>query len=66
MTMIVLLNHCCQKEFFVMKVTDPVCGMKIDPKNAAASADYKGEKYYFCDNSCKVKFKKDPGKFTKK
>jgi hypothetical protein len=28
--------------------TDPVCGMTVDEKTAAATASYQGQPYYFC------------------
>ncbi len=43
---------------------DPVCGMDVDPKTAAAKAEYKGETYYFCDPGCKATFEKNPEKFV--
>ena len=45
------------------KVTDPVCGMQIDPDTAAGKYDYKGVTYYFCHASCLERFKADPEKF---
>lgn len=44
---------------------DPVCGMNVDEKKAAASSDYKGQTYYFCSRGCKVAFDKDPEKILK-
>ncbi|HEX8408016.1 MAG TPA: heavy metal translocating P-type ATPase [Thermoanaerobaculia bacterium] len=41
-------------------VTDPVCGMKIDPATAAGSSEYRGETIYFCSVPCKTKFDADP------
>jgi Cu+-exporting ATPase len=34
--------------------------MTIDAEDAAASSNYKGTTYYFCCNSCKERFDKDP------
>ncbi len=45
-------------------VVDPVCGMKIDPKKAAAKRDYQGATYYFCGKGCAKQFDANPGKFT--
>jgi YHS domain-containing protein len=45
---------------------DPVCGMDVDEKKAAATSVYKGETYYFCAEVCKKKFDHDPGKYVKK
>lgn len=29
-------------------VEDPVCGLRIDPDDAAATAEHEGRTYYFC------------------
>lgn len=47
-------------------VTDPVCGMKIDPKTAAGKSVYAGKTYYFCSKDEKAKFDKEPEKYLKK
>jgi len=44
-------------------VLDPVCGMTIDPAEAAGSWEYKGETYYFCHPSCLTRFKEAPESF---
>jgi len=31
---------------------DPVCGMEVDEKTPAATSEYKGKTYYFCDPGC--------------
>lgn len=46
--------------------TDPVCGMKVDEKKAAATYEFKGTTYYFCAVGCKDKFAQTPEKFIKK
>jgi YHS domain-containing protein len=40
--------------------TDPVCGMRIDPDDAAATAEYQGRTYYFCSEVCHDAFVADP------
>jgi len=45
------------------KVTDPVCGMTIDPKTAAGTSTHAGHTFYFCAPSCKRKFDADPHKY---
>jgi Cu+-exporting ATPase len=45
------------------RAIDPVCGMTVDPATAKASADYKGDTYYFCCAGCKAKFVAAPEKF---
>ncbi|NYI40340.1 YHS domain-containing protein [Demequina lutea] len=34
------------------KVTDPICGMSIDPATAAATIEHDGTTYYFCSQGC--------------
>ena len=46
--------------------TDPVCGMTVDPKSAAGTAEYKDRHYYFCSTHCLHKFNADPGQFLNK
>ena len=43
-----------------MQQTDPVCGMQVEPHNAAASTEYAGQTYYFCSVHCHGKFTSDP------
>lgn len=40
-------------------VSDPVCGMQIDPATAIA-VEYAGHVYYFCDPACADTFRDDP------
>jgi len=49
-----------------MNVKDPVCGMEINESDAAANAEYKGMKYFFCSNSCKDNFVGNPASFIDK
>jgi len=43
---------------------DPVCGMEVEEKNAASTAEHMGQTYYFCSQGCKVAFDKDPHKYA--
>lgn len=45
---------------------DPVCGMSVDEKKAAAKQEYQGKTYYFCAVGCKEKFAQTPEKFVEK
>ncbi|MCB9756989.1 MAG: YHS domain-containing protein [Candidatus Omnitrophica bacterium] len=45
------------------KVKDPVCGMEIDKEKAKGSASHMGKSFYFCSDSCKQKFEKEPMKY---
>jgi Cu+-exporting ATPase len=42
------------------KVTDPVCGMQVDPATSKGSFEHKGTTYHFCGLRCLEKFKNDP------
>ena len=42
---------------------DPVCGMDVEPQDAAGSHEHDGQTYYFCGRHCLEKFRADPGKF---
>ena len=44
-------------------VVDPVCDMTIDPADAVAHTDYKGQTYYFCSDSCLERFRANPAPF---
>ncbi len=44
-------------------VTDPVCGMAIDPQSAAGSLRHGGKDYYFCSEHCLTAFKAEPAKY---
>src|SRR3989441_3354352 len=45
------------------RVKDPVCGMTVDPRNAAGSYEYNGHTYFFCSTGCLNKFRDDPDRF---
>ncbi|OYY91883.1 MAG: copper-translocating P-type ATPase [Sphingomonas sp. 28-66-16] len=42
------------------KVTDPVCGMSVDPAKTKYHADHDGHSYHFCSAGCRSKFVADP------
>jgi len=44
-------------------VTDPVCGMKVDPAKAASAVTVGTNTYYFCCRACGEKFTADPAKY---
>lgn len=43
--------------------TDPVCGMSVDPGDAAAAWEHDGTTYYFCSTGCMERFRADPAHF---
>ena len=44
-------------------VTDPVCGMTIDPGKAAGSVSHAGTVVHFCSKGCQAKFAADPARY---
>lgn len=44
--------------------TDPICGMKVE--DAKWTSQFEGKTYYFCAESCKDAFEKEPGKYAVK
>ena len=44
-------------------VTDPVCGMLIDPATAAATREHDGTTFYFCSIGCAQAFDADPHRY---
>ena len=46
-------------------VTDPVCGMSVDPARGAGRHELGGTKYYFCSQHCLAKFSENPEQFLK-
>lgn len=45
-------------------VKDPVCGMDVEPSQAAARMEYRGQTYYFCSQSCQEQFRANPARYT--
>jgi Cu+-exporting ATPase len=48
-----------------MLVKDPVCGMEIDPQQAAASMEYQGTTYFFCSQDDHERFMANPERYAK-
>jgi P-type Cu+ transporter len=47
-------------------VTDPVCGMKVDPNKSPHRHTYNDHDYHFCGAGCRTKFAADPEKYLSK
>ncbi len=45
------------------KAIDPVCGMTVKKKEAAATSEHQGKTYYFCHVNCKKAFDAEPEKY---
>lgn len=44
-------------------VTDPVCGMTVDPATTAHHAELDGQAWHFCSAGCRTKFVADPARY---
>jgi P-type Cu+ transporter len=44
---------------------DPVCGMTVEPANAAAHVENKGDTFYFCGKGCARKFVAHPEEYVR-
>ena len=45
-------------------VTDPVCGMSVDPATTPHVATHEGAHHYFCSAGCLAKFEADPAQYV--
>jgi Cu+-exporting ATPase len=44
-------------------VTDPVCGMRVDPHTTPHRAEHAGQPFYFCSAGCRTKFVANPARY---
>ena len=44
--------------------SDPVCGMQVQTATAPATTQHAGHTYYFCSDSCRMRFVGDPERYT--
>jgi Cu+-exporting ATPase len=61
-------NSCCAAKHPApqdaqSRVTDPVCGMQVDPKTTPHHAEHAGANYHFCSARCREKFVADPARY---
>ena len=45
-------------------ITDPVCGMRVDPATAAGVSEHDGTRFFFCGAGCKRSFDANPAKYS--
>jgi P-type Cu+ transporter len=43
---------------------DPVCGMNVEPEEAAGESEFQGQTYYFCCEECKQLFDEEPTNYV--
>jgi len=46
-------------------VTDPVCGMKVEPATSKHRLEHGGTTFHFCSAGCRAKFEADPDKYLR-
>src|SRR2546429_3502645 len=47
-----------------LTMQDPVCGMTVEPHQAAGTDVYNGTTYAFCSRHCLEKFRADPAQYV--
>lgn len=47
------------------QLIDPICGMHLDPEEAPAVATYGNRSYYFCSDTHRDEFLRDPETYVK-
>jgi P-type Cu+ transporter len=57
------VNHSTHAHAAAGTVTDPVCGMTVDPAKSPHRHDHRHTTYHFCSAGCRTKFAADPEKY---
>ena len=50
----------------VIETKDPVCGMDVEPDQAAGKSEFNGTAYYFCSQQCKQAFDRSPEQYARR
>lgn len=58
-----LAHSHAQASSLMETVTDPVCGMTVDPQKTAHRHEHGVKTYFFCSGKCLGRFSADPGKY---
>ncbi|HEX4173275.1 MAG TPA: heavy metal-binding domain-containing protein, partial [Acetobacteraceae bacterium] len=45
------------------RITDPVCGMSVDPSTSNPRMEHAGAMFHFCSAGCRGKFAAEPGRY---
>jgi YHS domain-containing protein len=64
LTVLFMQFACNSPHLIIEACTDPVCGKKLDAKNAL-TVQYKQKDYYFDSPVCKDSFQKDPARYSR-
>jgi xanthine dehydrogenase accessory factor len=49
----------------VMFVTDPICGMTVDPLTSSRKSVYRDTTFWFCSDGCRAEFDRDPQRYAR-
>jgi P-type Cu+ transporter len=60
------LSHAAGGAISESTVTDPVCGMKVDPATTPHRHAHEDRDYFFCSAGCRGKFAADPARYLRK
>ncbi len=58
------MNAHAEQALAATTVTDPVCGMRVDPAAGKHSSRHEGQLFHFCSASCQANFDADPTAYT--
>jgi Cu+-exporting ATPase len=58
-------GHGAEPKIADPRVSDPVCGMKVDPATSKHRFDRGGTTFHFCSDGCRTKFAADPDSYLK-
>ncbi|HWB38447.1 MAG TPA: HAD-IC family P-type ATPase, partial [Rugosimonospora sp.] len=58
-----MAHHHDRHQHGATTVVDPVCGMNVDPKTAAATREHDGNTFYFCSPGCAATFDANPHQY---
>ena len=56
--------HGKQTSGATMMAKDPVCGMQVEPAQAAGKLEHGGKSYFFCSGHCLEAFRKEPERYV--
>lgn len=48
------------------QLIDPVCGMRMEPEESPAVTSYEGRSYYFCSDTHKEEFERNPAYYAER
>ncbi|MEA2772805.1 MAG: P-type Cu+ transporter, partial [Acetobacteraceae bacterium] len=56
-------HHALEAQDAAAAITDPVCGMQVNPATSKHRFQHAGTTFHFCSAGCRTKFEADPAKY---